>query len=151
MRRDAEQFGGAPHQVRLELVQHAVSQNDLPQHLDDALTAVLVEPAAQYAGETIEVDRVMLPGFRLFQRPAQLIVVDGEARLQQSLERLGFFGIDMAVDHRGVNEKRRRGEPELILAKIARALVLTENVIDESLYFAPNGHAQIPPLELGRE
>jgi hypothetical protein len=57
----------------------------------------------------------------------------------------------MAVDHRGVNEKRRRGEPKLILAKVARVLVLTENVIDESLNFAPNGHARTLPLELGRE
>jgi hypothetical protein len=57
----------------------------------------------------------------------------------------------MAVDHRGVNEKRRRGEPKLILAKITRALVLAQNVIDESLYFAPNGHARTLPLKLGRE
>ena len=47
--------------------------------------------------------------------------------------------------------KRRRGEPELILAKIARALVLAQNVIDESLYFAPNGHARTLPLGLVRE
>jgi hypothetical protein len=57
----------------------------------------------------------------------------------------------MAVDHRGVNEKRRRGEAELVLAKITRALILTQNVIDESLYFAPNAHAHTLPLELGRE
>jgi hypothetical protein len=50
-----------------------------------------------------------------------------------------------------MNEKRRRGEPKLILAKVARVLVLTENVIDESLNFAPNGHARTLPLELGRE
>ena len=93
----------------------------------------------------------MLPGFRLFQRLAQRIVIDGKARLQQSLELLGFFGIDMAVDHRGVNKKRSRGKPQLVLAKIARALVLAQNVIDESLYFAPSGHACIPPLELDRE
>jgi hypothetical protein len=46
-----------------------------------------------------------------------------------------------------MNEKRRRGEPELILAKITRALILTQNVIDESLYSAPNGHARILPLD----
>ena len=57
----------------------------------------------------------------------------------------------MAVDHRGVNQKRRRGEPELVLAKISRALVLAQNVIDDSLYFAPNGHARILPLDSGRE
>jgi hypothetical protein len=50
-----------------------------------------------------------------------------------------------------VDEQRCSGKPQLVLAKIARAFVLAQNVIDESLYFAPNGHDRIPPLELGRE
>ena len=32
-----------------------------------------------------------------------------------------------------------------------RKIILAQNVIDECPYFAPNGHARILPLELGRE
>ena len=93
----------------------------------------------------------MLPGFRLFQVLRSSSSSMAKRDCSRALSVLRFFGIDMAVDHRGVNEKRRRGEPQLVLAKISRALVFAEHVIDDSLYFAPNGHGRILPLELGRE
>ena len=64
-RGDAEQIGGAPDQIVLELGDAAVGIDDLPHHLDHAPAAVLVERAVEQAGEMIEVDRLVLGRGRL--------------------------------------------------------------------------------------
>ena len=55
-RGDAEQIGGAPHQIVLEFVHPPVREDDLPHHLDHADAARLIERAVDQAGEMIEVD-----------------------------------------------------------------------------------------------
>jgi hypothetical protein len=50
-----------------------------------------------------------------------------------------------------MDQERRRGEPQLVLAKISRAPLFAEHAIDDSLYLAPDGHGSILPLDFRRE
>src|SRR5438105_12453393 len=53
---NAEQIGGTPQHVVLELGDLAVDENHLPHHLDDAQPPFLIDLAHDDAGETIKID-----------------------------------------------------------------------------------------------
>src|SRR5713101_7157708 len=60
-RRHAQEIGGAPDYVILELADLAVGIDQLPHHFDDAKPALLIHRAHDDAGEMIEIDRLTLP------------------------------------------------------------------------------------------
>ena len=121
----------------LEFVHHAVGHHHLPQHLDDALAAVLVELAAQHAGEAVEIDRVVLADGGLIQQRLDLIAVQIEALLQQSFELAPLDRIDLPIDCRGLHQQRGRGEPQFVLAQISRRPFLCGDPIGELLELGP--------------
>src|SRR3954447_10768782 len=57
---NAEQIGGTPQHIVLELGDFAVGEHHLPHHLDDTATAFLIDLAHDHAGEAIEIDRIVL-------------------------------------------------------------------------------------------
>src|ERR1700759_713492 len=62
-RGDAEQVGGAPDHIVLELADRPIGIGDLPHHLHDLETAGLVDLPHDHAGEVVEIDRIALhPG-----------------------------------------------------------------------------------------
>ena len=89
-------------------------------------------------------------------RPSALSPVPGSTLDQEGYDKLArdvkaLLGIDLSVDQGGVDQECRRGEPQLVLAKIGRALVFAKHAIDDSLYLSPNGHADILPFDFRRE
>ena len=59
-RRHAEQVGGAPDHIILELADLAIGVNQFPHHFDDAEPARFIHRAHDDAGEMIEIDRLAL-------------------------------------------------------------------------------------------
>src|SRR5580700_2756727 len=59
-RRHAEQVGGAPDYIVLELVDLAIGVHQFPHHFDNAEPTGFINRAHDDAGEMIEVDRLAL-------------------------------------------------------------------------------------------
>src|ERR1700756_5356068 len=75
---NAEQVGGAPDDVVLELTDLAVGIDQLPHHLDDALAALFIERAHDDAGETIEIDGLALDLSGIGDEPVRGAAIEPE-------------------------------------------------------------------------
>src|SRR5438046_8121521 len=107
-RRYAEQIGCTPDDVTLELADLAVGVNQLPHHLDDTESALLIHRTHDDTGEVIEIDRLALDQRRGRNQLIRGTGIKPEAAFDQAMK-LALFGIRrLAVDRNDVNQQRRR-------------------------------------------
>src|SRR5262249_26207359 len=110
-----------------------IGVGDLPQHLDDATAAGIVERAIEAAGEMIEVDRFLFGLGRLGDEGASPRVVEAEAALQDRMQAAALDLRHAAIDHGGMHEEGGRRQPIVALLESARMLVAATELGDELL------------------
>src|SRR5215467_13110587 len=106
---------------------------DLPQHLDDATAAGIVERAIEATGEMIEVDRFLFRLGRLGDEGVSRRVVEAEAALENRVQAVALDLRHAAVDHDGMHAEGGRREPVVSLLESARMLIAATELRDELL------------------
>jgi hypothetical protein len=96
----------------------------------------------------IKIDRLHFACIGLAEKSAERVAVEVEAGGQQLFELAAFDGIDLAVDRRGVHEKRCGGEPKLLLAQSRRRAFMRADALGEILEFGPQRHRRKSPPSL---
>src|SRR6185369_5128006 len=132
-RGNAQQIGGTPHQVILELVHAPVRENHFPHHLDDTEAARLVERAVDQAGEVIEVDRLVVGARAGIDQLLRRRVVEREAGLEHGAQPVALGIGHGAVDGRGVDQQGGGGKAIVVFLETARMLLATGQFGNEIL------------------
>src|SRR5882672_11075406 len=104
--RYAQQVGGAPDDIVLELADLTVDISQLPHHFDDPEPALLIHRAHDDAGEMIEIDRLALDprrgGYQLIRGTGIEPETGFKQPMQLPLFNVGWF----AVERNDVNQQR---------------------------------------------
>src|SRR3984893_16219553 len=106
-RRHAQEIGGAPDHVVLELADLAVGIDKLPHHFDDAKPALLIHRAHDDAGEMIEIDRLTLDQHRGGDQLICRAGIKPETGLEQTVKFALFNFGRLAVERDHVNQQGR--------------------------------------------
>ncbi len=95
----------------------AVREGDVPHHFDDLKPALLVEGALQDAGELVEIHRIAVALFGLFDEARGRGVVEPEALLDHRLEAPPLRLVGRAVGGGDMHEERSGGEPVIVFGE----------------------------------
>ena len=91
-RRNAEKFGNAPNRIFLEFIGDAIGISDVPQHLYDFLTAIIIEGALQDTGKMVEIHRLAVALFRRRDQFRSGFWVEAESLLDDACRQAASAG-----------------------------------------------------------
>src|SRR5262249_47416186 len=116
--RNADEIGGAPDEMLLQIADRSADLDDFPHHFDEPPAAFLVQGSRDAAGEIMQIDRAAVLFGRLRDQLRRARIVELEAALYHRMEVGALVCQFAALDARDTHEQGRGSEAQTVVAEI---------------------------------